>query len=93
LSAADDRAAGSRDKFTGGDQQYLRDVQYSDPAKLTARANLHIRYGTATVAWFPWVAAEIDWPTHADVLEVGSGPGWLWAEAAAGRQPHALPRS
>lgn len=74
----------SADRFSGGDQRYLRDVQYADPAKLTARADLHVRYGTAEVAWFPWVARQVTWPTGgADVLEVGCGPGWLWAEAAA----------
>lgn len=71
-----------RDKFAGGDQTYLRDRQYADPAKLTVRASLHERYGTATVAWFPWMAGQIEWPTNANVLEVGCGPGWLWAEAA-----------
>jgi ubiquinone/menaquinone biosynthesis C-methylase UbiE len=71
----------SSDKFAGGDQGYLRDEQYRDPAKLTARVNLHRRYGTAPVAWFPWMADQVEWPSTADVLEVGCGPGWLWAEA------------
>jgi ubiquinone/menaquinone biosynthesis C-methylase UbiE len=71
------------DRFVGRDQEYLRDVQYRDPAKLTARADLHTKYGTATVGWFGWVLAQIDWPTAADVLEVGCGPGWLWAEETA----------
>lgn len=72
-----------RDKFTGGDQQYLRDDQYRDPVKLQARADLHAKYGTAGVGWFPWVVGQIEWPQGGDVLEVGCGPGWLWAEAAA----------
>ena len=67
--------------MTGVDLHYLRDVQYKDPAKLTARADLHARYGTAPVSWFPWVRAQIDWPEPGDVLEVGCGPGWLWADA------------
>jgi SAM-dependent methyltransferase len=71
-----------RDPFVGGDQDYLRDEQYRDPANLTARANLHIRYGTAAVPWFDWLAGQIDWPAGAEVLEAGCGPGWLWAEAA-----------
>lgn len=70
-----------RGKFAGGDQEYLRDVQYRDPSRLTARADLHARYGTAAVPWFSWVAAQIRWPERAEVLEVGCGPGWLWAEA------------
>jgi SAM-dependent methyltransferase len=72
----------ARDPFVGGDQVYLRDVQYRDPSNLMARANLHIRYGTADVPWFDWLAALLDWPADADVLEVGCGPGWFWAEAA-----------
>ena len=74
----------SRDRFAARDQDYLRDVQYRDPTKLTARADLHGRYGTAAQGWFAWVVAQIDWPPAGDVLEVGCGPGWLWAEGGAG---------
>jgi SAM-dependent methyltransferase len=63
-------------------QKYLRDVQYRDPAKLEARANLHLKYGAAEVAWVPWVIKQIDWSRAEDVLEVGCGPGWLWADVA-----------
>jgi SAM-dependent methyltransferase len=66
------------DRFLGRDQRYLRDVQYGDPAKLTARADLHRRYGTAVEGWFAWVVSQIEWPAAADLLEVGCGPGWLW---------------
>jgi SAM-dependent methyltransferase len=72
-----------RDAFAGGDQAYLRDVQYRDSSRLAARASLHVKYGTARVAWFPWVATQIAWPVGARVLEVGCGAGWLWAEASA----------
>jgi hypothetical protein len=34
-----------RGAFAGGNQDYLRDVQYVDSSKLAARANLHINYG------------------------------------------------
>jgi SAM-dependent methyltransferase len=78
----------SQDNFAGRDQRYLREVQYRDPAKLTARADLHTKYRTAAVAWFPWVAAQIDWPPEGAILEVGCGPGWLWAEAAANFPPN-----
>lgn len=71
-----------RGAFAGGDQSYLREVQYRDPAKLAARANLHVRYRTAVKPWFPWVAHQIAWPAEGGVLEVGCGAGWLWAEAA-----------
>jgi SAM-dependent methyltransferase len=72
-----------RDAFARGDQAYLRDVQYRDSARLAARASLHVKYSTAAVAWFPWVASQIAWPAGARVLEVGCGAGWLWAEASA----------
>jgi SAM-dependent methyltransferase len=70
------------DRVVRRNQRYLRDVQYRDPAKLEARANLHLKYGTAGVAWVPWVIDQIDWSRAEDVLEVGCGPGWLWADVA-----------
>lgn len=76
------RAMAARDKFLGGDQRYLRDVQYADTTRLTARANLHAKYGGGSPAWFPWLASLIRWPSSGWVLEIGCGPGWLWAEAA-----------
>jgi SAM-dependent methyltransferase len=72
-----------KDKFTDGDQSYLRDAQYRDPSRLTARADLHAKYGTAEMRWFPWMAGQIEWPTDGEILEVGCGPGWLWSEAAS----------
>jgi ubiquinone/menaquinone biosynthesis C-methylase UbiE len=73
----------TKDKFTGGDQNYLRETQYRDPSRLTARADLHAKYGTAEVRWFPWMAGQIEWPTDGEILEVGCGPGWLWTETAS----------
>ncbi|MGH9111607.1 MAG: class I SAM-dependent methyltransferase [Acidimicrobiales bacterium] len=74
---------GRRDAVAGGDQAYLRDVQYRDSSRLAARASLHVKYGTAPVAWFPWVATQVSWSARARVLDVGCGAGWLWAEASA----------
>jgi SAM-dependent methyltransferase len=74
----------SRHTGKDSDQNYLREVQYRDPVKLTARADLHVKYRTAAVAWVPWLVAQLDWPPAGDILEVGCGPGWLWAEGAAG---------
>lgn len=76
-----------RDPFEISDQTYLRDVQYKDPVKLTARADLHVKYATATIAWVPWLVAQLDWPSAGDVLEVGCGPGWLWSEGAKDLPP------
>jgi SAM-dependent methyltransferase len=75
--------ASGREAFAGGDQAYLRDVQYRDSTRLAARASLHVKYGTAPIAWFPWVASQIGWPVRARVLDVGCGAGWLWTEASA----------
>jgi hypothetical protein len=60
---------GGRDhSVAGGGQAYLRDVQYADSSRLAARARLHVKYGTAPVAWFPWLATQVDWPGSARVL-------------------------
>jgi ubiquinone/menaquinone biosynthesis C-methylase UbiE len=62
------------------DADYLRQVQYRDAANLDARARLHRKYGRGD--WFPWLAAQIEWPAGARVLEVGCGAGWFWEQAA-----------
>jgi SAM-dependent methyltransferase len=75
---------GGRDNgVAGGGQAYLRDVQYRDSSRLAARARLHVKYGTAAMAWFPWLATQVTWPERGRVLEVGCGAGWMWAEASA----------
>lgn len=67
---------------TWGDQAYLRQVQYRDGSKLSDRAQLHVKYSSARVAWFPWISRQLTWPVEARVLEVGCGTGWFWVEAA-----------
>jgi SAM-dependent methyltransferase len=74
---------GREGRVNGAGQAYLRDVQYRDSSRLAARARLHVKYGTAAVAWFPWLATQVPWPREARVLEVGCGAGWMWSEAAA----------
>jgi SAM-dependent methyltransferase len=74
---------GREGRVNGAGQAYLRDVQYRDSSRLAARARLHVKYGTAPVAWFPWLATQVLWPREARVLEVGCGAGWMWSEAAA----------
>jgi SAM-dependent methyltransferase len=69
-------------RFAGGDQAYLRDEQYRDASRLTARADLHARYGTAEVPWFEWVRARVELFGGARVLDAGCGAGWLWAESS-----------
>jgi SAM-dependent methyltransferase len=57
-------------------------VQYRDGSKLSDRAQLHVKYSAASVAWFPWISRQLRWPVEARVLEVGCGTGWFWVEAA-----------
>lgn len=79
--------AGGDDRFAGGDQAYLRDEQYRDSSRLSQRANIHARYGTAAVPWFEWVGARCALQPGHRVLEVGCGPGWLWEGMAASIPP------
>ena len=66
------------------DTDHPLSVQYRDASNLDARARLHREYGRGD--WFPWLAARIEWPCGARVLEVGCGAGWFW-EAASDRFP------
>jgi SAM-dependent methyltransferase len=61
------------------DQQYLRESQYKDPSNLEVRIALHAKYSRSEEPWFQWLAARVDWPEDADVLEAGCGSGNLWA--------------
>jgi SAM-dependent methyltransferase len=66
----------------GTDAEYLRDKQYKDPTNLNARIPLHARFAQADEPWYPWLAGRVAWPDDGDVLEVGCGPGLLWASIA-----------
>jgi ubiquinone/menaquinone biosynthesis C-methylase UbiE len=61
------------------DRDYLRNQQYRDDRNLNARAALHARFSTAPVGLNRWVFGHLDVPPDARVLEVGCGPGHLWA--------------
>ncbi|MDQ3327660.1 MAG: class I SAM-dependent methyltransferase [Chloroflexota bacterium] len=54
--------------------------QYDNSANLGARAALHQRYSTNPYPWFRWLFDQLDLPSDARVLELGSGPGTLWVE-------------
>lgn len=71
----------TRRDFAGGDQGYLRHVQYVDPSKLAARSRLHLEASTSPIPWFDWLAAQVTWPETGTVVEAGCGPGWFWANA------------
>jgi ubiquinone/menaquinone biosynthesis C-methylase UbiE len=62
------------------DPAYLRTDQYKDASNLDARARLHERFSTNQYGWHPWVFDRLDFPTACDVLELGCGPGYLWAQ-------------
>jgi SAM-dependent methyltransferase len=72
----------SREGF-GTDADYLRDKQYKDATNLNARIALHARFARSDEPWYPWLAARVDWPDGAEVLEVGCGPGLLWTSIAS----------
>ena len=64
-------------KFT--DQNYLKTDQYKDATNLNARVNIHDRFSTNPYGWFNWVFDTlIKLPADSRILELGSGPGWLW---------------
>jgi ubiquinone/menaquinone biosynthesis C-methylase UbiE len=52
--------------------------QYKTSANLTARNDLHARYGTSTVEWHVWVYDHLGLSREESVLELGCGPAWLW---------------
>ncbi len=52
--------------------------QYADPANLSARAELHRRFGTNPYGWYAWAYDQLDLPAEARILELGCGTGGLW---------------
>lgn len=66
-------------KFT--DPHYLTTNQYRDSSNLDARAAIHQRFSTNPYGWFNWVFDKLNvLPENARILELGSGPGYLWKE-------------
>ncbi len=57
-----------------------KNTQYQDSANLSARADLHQRFSTNPISWQSWVFDQIDLPDDSKILEVGSGPGYLWQQ-------------
>ena len=66
------------------DQTYLKEKQYKDASSLNARMVLHQRFGEreGEVGWHRWLFDHYDLPEKSRVLELGCGPGTLWAENA-----------
>src|ERR1041385_7983252 len=67
-------------KSKAPNQKYLLDQQYKDASNLSARAQLHVRFSANTYGWQQWVFDQINVPDTANILEIGAGPAWLWAE-------------
>jgi len=69
-------------KFT--DQNYLKTDQYKDSSNLDARVNIHARFSTNPYSWFNWVFdALTKLPADAKILELGSGPVYLWTNCSS----------
>ncbi|HVU13199.1 MAG TPA: class I SAM-dependent methyltransferase [Phototrophicaceae bacterium] len=64
------------------DQQYLKNDQYKDASRLSARARLHSRYNRNPYGWFQWMFDLYRFPENARILELGAGAGWLWLSNA-----------
>ena len=63
------------------DPRYIKNDQYHDSSNLDARIKLHRRFSTNPYGWFPWVFDTLDTlPNPARVLELGSGPGYMWKD-------------
>jgi len=75
----------SRSAFGGGDQSYLRDVQYRDGRKLDARAHLHVTYATSATPFPRFESGLIEWRPDATVLECGCGTGRFWLDGGVPR--------
>jgi len=69
-------------KFT--DQQYLKSDQYRDSSNLDSRVEIHKGFSTNSYGWFNWVFDVLSkLPANAKILELGSGPAYLWKECSS----------
>lgn len=62
------------------DSSYLRDKQYKTSKNLSARINLHVRFGSPPASWTTWIMDQIHLHPGERWLEVGCGPASLWRE-------------
>jgi ubiquinone/menaquinone biosynthesis C-methylase UbiE len=61
------------------DREYVVE-QYRTPKNLNARIALHERFSTNRYGWMRWVFDQFELQSEARLLEIGCGPGGLWAE-------------
>ena len=59
--------------------KYLRNIQYAAPDNLQARIRLHAKYSSSEIKFPEWFFGQIDLTRVRDVLDVGCGPGSIWA--------------
>jgi len=62
------------------DPAYLRGHQYKTSKNLSARINLHVRFGTTPDSWTGWIIDQLQLKSGERWLEVGCGPASLWRE-------------
>ena len=63
------------------DQKYLKDEQYKDAGNLNARILIHQLFSENKYGWAPWIFDVLETlPKKADVLELGSGPAFIWTQ-------------
>jgi ubiquinone/menaquinone biosynthesis C-methylase UbiE len=61
------------------DQKMLRDQQYKTPSNLQARIEIHRRFSRNPIPWFQWQYQALAIQPGETVLDLGCGPGGLWA--------------
>lgn len=74
-----------RTAFAGGDQEYLRNVQYGDGSKLDVRIALHQRFSTYRLAFPDFVAGLIgprEWSRDPPIVRDPAGSR-LWRATSA----------
>ena len=54
--------------------------QYRDSSNLNARQQLHARFSVNGYGWHRWVFDHLAVPAGLRIIELGCGPGALWAE-------------
>lgn len=54
--------------------------QYRDPSRLNARFRLHRDFSTSQRPFPRWVFDQFDFNATTSILDIGCGPGYLWAE-------------
>ncbi|MDX1413559.1 MAG: class I SAM-dependent methyltransferase [Candidatus Promineifilaceae bacterium] len=62
------------------DREYLCSNQYKNSSNLGDRAQLHQRFSDNPVRWHRWIFDFLNLTSGMEVLECGTGPGWLWQE-------------